>query len=71
MNQFRPCLDNIINKTGINNLLWGSDHPFETLHYSYRQCINQIRNYRDILGEDGVANILGLNMQFLMNNTIN
>ena len=70
MNQFRSCLDNIINQTGINNLLWGSDHPFETLHYTYRQCINQIRNYRDILGEDGVANILGLNMQTLMNSTI-
>ena len=71
MNQFRTCLNTIIDKIGINNLLWGSDHPFEMLHYTYRQCIDQIRNYEDILSEEGVANILGLNMQTLMSNNLN
>jgi predicted TIM-barrel fold metal-dependent hydrolase len=56
----------LVDRSGVESLMWGSDHPFETLHYTYSQCADQIRDYADILGEDGVDAIIGGNMARLM-----
>ena len=66
MPQFRDTLGALVDRFGVESLMWGSDHPFETLHYTYRQCADQIRDYADILGEDGVDAIIGGNMARLM-----
>jgi predicted TIM-barrel fold metal-dependent hydrolase len=66
MQQFRDTLKLLVDRFGVETFMWGSDQPFETLHYTYRQCLDQIRGYADILGQDGVDAIIGGNMARLM-----
>jgi predicted TIM-barrel fold metal-dependent hydrolase len=66
MPQFRDTLGALVDRFGVETPMWGSDHPFETLHYTYRQCVDQIRGYADILGDDGVDATIGGNMARLM-----
>lgn len=66
MPQFHNTLGLLVDRFGVETFMWGSDQPFETLHYTYRQCLDQIRGYADILGNDGVDAIIGGNMARLM-----
>ena len=46
MPQFEPAMEKLVERIGADKLMWGSDHPFEMLHYTYRQCLDQIRRLR-------------------------
>ena len=66
MPQFEPAMATLVKRIGADRLMWGSDHPFEMLHYTYRQCLDQIRNYDDVLSADDIAAITGGNMARVM-----
>ncbi len=66
MPQFKPAMEKLVERIGADRLMWGSDHPFEMVHYTYRQCLDQIRSYDDVLSADDIAAITGGNMARVM-----
>ena len=53
MPQFEPAMEKLVERIGADKLMWGSDHPFEMLHYTYRQCLDQIRRLRQRIERRG------------------
>ena len=67
MLQFKPTLEEMIRRLGVERLLWGTDVPILMRYATYRQSIDQIRLYcEDLLGEEGVRAVLGGNMARIM-----
>ena len=66
MPQFEPAMEKLVERIGADKLMWGSDHPFEMLHYTYRQCLDQIRGYDNVLSAGDIAAITGGNMARVM-----
>ena len=46
-------MEKLVERIGADKLMWGSDHPFEMLHYTYRQCLDQIRRLRQRIERRG------------------
>lgn len=66
MPQFETAMEMLCERIGVDRLMWGSDHPFELLHYTYRQCLDQMRTYDAVLTNSDVAAITGDNMARVM-----
>ena len=67
MLQFKPTLEQMVERLGPERIIWGTDVPILMRYTTYRQSLDQIRLYcDDLLGEDGMALVLGRNMARLM-----
>ena len=67
MLEFKPTLDQMLRRLGPERILWGTDMPIVMRYTTYRQSLDQIRSYcEDLLGREGMADVLGHNMARLM-----
>ena len=67
MLEFKPTLEQMIRRLGTERLLWGTDIPMVMRYTTYRQSLDQIRLYcKDLLGSEGMDQVLGGNMARLM-----
>ncbi len=67
MLQFKPTLARMVERLGTDRIIWGTDVPIVMRYTTYRQSLDQIRLYcEDLLGREGMADVLGGNMARLM-----
>ena len=67
MLQFKPTLEEMAKRIGTDRLQWGTDIPILMRYTTYRQSLDQIRLYcEDVLGSEGMDQVLGGNMARLM-----
>ena len=57
--QVWPTLEQMVDRIGPRQLLWGTDMPFQNRFCTYRQSRDWIENYCDFLSEDDLALIMG------------
>ncbi len=67
MPQVKPTLEKMAKRIGTDRMLWGTDIPMVMRYYTYRQCLDHLRLYcEDVLGREGLDQVLGGNMARLM-----
>lgn len=67
MLEAKPTLEQMVDKIGLDRLLWGTDIPILMRYTTYRQSLDQIRIHcEDIFGAKGLSQVLGSNMGKLM-----
>ena len=54
-----PTLREMVERVGADNLLWGTDMPFQNRFCTYRQSRHWIERYCDFLSESELAAIMG------------
>ena len=65
-----PTLKELNDKVGADRLIWGTDMPMVMRYYTYKQCLDQIKEYgREVLSEQEIAMICGGNMYKMMDST--
>ena len=58
MPQVRPAIEECVRRIGADRLMWGTDMPIVTRFWSYRQNIDFIRRYCNLLSSDELDAIL-------------
>ena len=66
MLQVRPAMETLVDRVGVDKLLWGTDMPMVMRFYTYRQNLTHMRICCDFLDSDQVDLIVGGNMARLM-----
>ncbi len=66
MHEVRPTMEKLVERVGVERLMWGTDIPMVMRFYTYRQNLNHIRICSDFLPDDQVDLIVGGNMARLM-----
>ena len=66
MIEIRPTVEKIVEKVGVERLLWGTDIPMVMRFYTYKQNLNHMRICSDFLPDDQVDLIVGGNMARIM-----
>lgn len=66
MIEIRPTVEKIVEKIGVERLLWGTDIPMVMRFYTYKQNLNHMRICSDFLPDDQVDLIVGGNMARIM-----
>ena len=66
MNEVRPTMEKLVERVGVERLMWGTDIPMVLRFYTYRQNLEHIRICSDFLPDDQVDLIVGGNMARLM-----
>ena len=66
MTQVRSTMQTLVDRVGVDRLLWGTDMPMVMRFYTYRQNLDHIRICSDFLPDDQVDLIVGGNMANLM-----
>ena len=67
MLEFRPTMEELVRRLGARQLVWGTDVPILMRYTTYRQSLDQIRlYYHDLLGDEGMQQVLGGNMLRIM-----
>ena len=66
MPQVRPTLEKLVERIGVDRLMWGTDIPMVMRFYTYRQSLEFLRANLDFLGKAEVDLIVGGNMERLM-----
>ena len=66
MLQVRPTMEKLVERIGVDRLLWGTDMPIVMRSWTYRQCLEHMRICCDFLDADQVDLIVGGNMARLM-----
>ena len=61
MLQVRPLMELLVERVGVDRLIWGTDMPIVMRFYTYRQCIEQIKRCCDFLNTEDLDMILGGN----------
>ena len=65
-----PTLKELNDRVGADRLIWGTDMPMVMRYYTYKQCLDQIKEYgREVLSEQEIAMICGGNMYKMMDST--
>ena len=65
-----PTLKELNDKVGADRLIWGTDMPMVMRYYTYKQCLDQIKEYgREVLSKQEIAMICGGNMYKMMDST--
>jgi predicted TIM-barrel fold metal-dependent hydrolase len=54
-----PTLEEMVEHVGANQLLWGTDMPFQNRFCTYRQSRHWIEKYCGFLGEEELASLMG------------
>ena len=66
MREVRPTMEKLVERVGVERLMWGTDIPMVLRFYTYRQNLEHIRIASDFLPDDQVGLITGGNMARLM-----
>ena len=66
MPEVRPTVEQLVERVGVERLVWGTDMPMVMRFYTYRQNLEHIRVCCDFLGAGDIDMILGGNMAGLM-----
>ena len=66
MLEVRPTIEQLVERVGVDRLVWGTDMPMVMRFYTYRQNLEHIRVCADFLGKREMEMILGGNMTRLM-----
>ena len=66
MLEVRPTIEQLVERLGVDRLVWGTDMPMVMRFYTYRQNLEHIRVCADFLGERDMGMVLGGNMVRLM-----
>ena len=66
MLEVRPTIEQLVERLGVDRLVWGTDMPMVMRFYTYRQNLEHIRVCADFLGKREMGMILGGNMARLM-----
>lgn len=66
MPQIHDTLRETIQRIGANRLIWGSDMPTVLRHYTYRQCLDHIRNHCDFISPRDMQQLFGGTMARVM-----
>ena len=66
MREVRPTMEKLVERVGVERLMWGTDIPMVLRFYTYRQNLEHIRICSDFLPEDQAALITGGNMARVM-----
>lgn len=66
MPQVRPAVEQLADRLGPDRLIWGTDMPIVTRFYTYKQCLEQIRQAAGFLKPEEVDMVAGGNMARLM-----
>lgn len=66
MHEIRPTMEQLVERVGVERLMWGTDIPMVMRFYTYRQNLEHIRIASDFLPDDQVGLIVGGNMARLM-----
>ena len=66
MLEVRPTIEQLVERVGVDRLVWGTDMPMVMRFYTYRQNLEHIRVCADFLGKHEMEMILGGNMARLM-----
>ena len=66
MHEVRPTMEKLVERVGVERLMWGTDIPMVLRFYTYRQNLEHIRICSDFLPDDQVDLIVGGNMARLM-----
>ena len=64
--QVRPTMEKLVERLGVDRLLWGTDMPIVMRFWTYGQCLQQMRVCCDFLDSKQVDQIVGGNMARLM-----
>ena len=64
--QVRPTMEKLVERIGVDRLLWGTDMPIVMRFWTYKQCLEHMRICCDFLDDDQVDQIVGGNMARLM-----
>jgi predicted TIM-barrel fold metal-dependent hydrolase len=68
MKQTLPVLKEITRNFGADRLIWGTDMPIVLRHFTYKQCLDQIKIHgKEVLTNEEIKMISGGTMQKLMN----
>ena len=68
MRQILSTLKELNDKFGADRLIWGTDMPMVMRYYTYKQCLDQIKQYgNEVLSEQEISMICGGTMYELMN----
>jgi len=63
-----PALKELTSKFGAERLIWGTDMPMVMRYYTYKQCLDQIKQHgREVLSNHEISMICGGTMLELMN----
>lgn len=54
-----PVLEELVDRIGADQLLWGTDMPFQNRFCTYRQSRQWIERYCDFLSQEDLARIMG------------
>ena len=57
--QVWPTLEQMIERTGADHMLWGTDMPFQNRFCTYRQSRDYLEKYCDFLSKEDLAMIMG------------
>ena len=66
MHEVRPTMKKLVERVGVERLMWGTDIPMVMRFYTYRQNLQHMRICSDFLPDDQVDLIVGGNMARLM-----
>ena len=66
MLQVRPTMEKLVERVGLDKLIWGTDMPIVMRFWTYGQCLQHMRVCCDFLETDQVDQIVGGNMARLM-----
>ena len=67
MKQVLPTLKELNERVGADRLIWGTDMPMVMRYYTYKQCLDQIKEYgKEVLSEKEIEMICGGNMYEIM-----
>ena len=66
MHEIRPTMEQLVERVGVERLMWGTDIPMVMRFYTYRQNLEHMRIASDFLPDDQVDLIVGGNMARLM-----
>ena len=66
MLQVRPTMEKLVERIGVDRLLWGTDMPILMRFWTYKQSLDHMRICGDFLNADQVDQIVGGNMARLM-----
>lgn len=66
MLEVRSTMEKLVDRVGIDKLIWGTDMPMVMRFYTYQQNVNHIKRCSDFLDHKEIDMVLGGNMAKLM-----
>ena len=67
MSPVLSSLKELNERFGADRLIWGTDMPMVMRYYTYKQCLDQIKEYgKEVLSEQEISMICGGTMYEIM-----